>query len=517
MSAVLAGAPPSRPRRPGRDPRAVARELRVLLVFRLSAGGRDPRRSVALIVLLALGLGVGVPVGVAVWAPRGYVDDVIVLSPTLWTFVLVSSVVASLASAGGRELLPRREAVALPVSPTADQLGALLLTPLNVAWTVQAVGILGAAGYVVGFTPMLLTALPATLLWLVAATALAQLLGWMAELARTYAYGPALLRLGAGTAGMASLAVVVSGGAGAVLDDLPTTQVYVGSIATEAWRYAATQTAVAVVGLVSLVAAVPIAERLERRPTPTEAAGETRQRRRRDASDRRLSAAIVTDVRSILRSPPLRRGLVLLLATPVAVSLLLQLPWVGITILPALVASGAALMHGVNVVALDGRGALWRESLPHDPDTTLAGRLAALAVLCGGSASLLVLLAGLRAAPPSAGELVAAMVAVPVATAQVVSRCARWSTQNPYPADLRRARDTPAPPLAMARYSLQLSVATTLGALLVSTGAVLNSPQLSVALGALLILPSTVRLVRALRQHRRLGVRSRVAATVIGS
>ncbi len=202
--------------------------------------------------------------------------------------------------------------------------------------------------------------------------------------------------------------------------------------------------------LLAVVAAVPVADALVRRPTPLEQAGETRSRARTRAPAGGFRAAVRTDVRSILRSPPLRRGLVLLLATPVAVSLLLPLPWVGIAVLPALVASGAALMHGVNVVALDGRGALWRESLPHDPDVTFAGRLVALSVLCGGSAVLLVLLAGLRATPPTPGELTAAAVAVPVATAQVVSRCARWSVRHPYPADLRRGRDTPAPPVAMA-------------------------------------------------------------------
>ena len=41
------------------------------------------------------------------------------------------------------------------------------------------------------------------------------------------------------------------------------------------------------------------------------------------------------------------------------------------TILPGLVASGGALLFGVNAWCLDGRGLLWRENLPARPDAGL--------------------------------------------------------------------------------------------------------------------------------------------------
>ena len=41
-----------------------------------------------------------------------------------------------------------------------------------------------------------------------------------------------------------------------------------------------------------------------------------------------------------------------------------DLQWDMLTILPGLVASGGALLFGVNSWCLDGRGALWRDSLP---------------------------------------------------------------------------------------------------------------------------------------------------------
>ncbi len=127
------------------------------------------------------------------------------------------------------------------MSPAADQLGAIVLTPLNVAWTVQAVGLVAAAAYVVGAGPALPTALVATLLWLLCCTAVAQLLGWLAELVRTLRHGPGALRAAAAAGAAAVLVLVTTGRAGAVLDRLPTTVVYVGSVATDPWRYVVTQ------------------------------------------------------------------------------------------------------------------------------------------------------------------------------------------------------------------------------------------------------------------------------------
>ena len=56
---------------------------------------------------------------------------------------LVLAIFTAVASAGGREVIPREQAVAFPVSTTTDHLGALLLAPLNIAWIVQAWMLLG--------------------------------------------------------------------------------------------------------------------------------------------------------------------------------------------------------------------------------------------------------------------------------------------------------------------------------------------------------------------------------------
>ena len=82
--------------------------------------------------------------------------DVLVLLPSAFLSVLVISIVSAATSGGGRELLPRDQAVAFPVSPATDHLGALLMVPLNVAWLLQCWTVLGATSYAIGARPALI-------------------------------------------------------------------------------------------------------------------------------------------------------------------------------------------------------------------------------------------------------------------------------------------------------------------------------------------------------------------------
>lgn len=507
-----------RPAGPGRSPRRVLHEVVVLLGFRAGAGGRSPTRLLGVAVVLAVGVGLALPLAVARFAPRDLAGDVTLVSATLWAFVLLSTSLSAVASAGGREVLGRTQRAVLPVSPAADQLGALLLTPLNVAWSLQAVLLLSTTAYAVGWDPVLGRALLAAALWIAAATTTAQLLGWVAELARSHRLGVVALRVLATGACLGVGAVVLLADPGAVLDGLPTLWLFVGAVTGDLVRYAGTQVAVAALAVLTILAAVPVAERLAGRPPPVEATAETVRHARGRSPRGPFALAAHLDGRSVRRSPPLRRGLVLLLGVPLAAVALLPLPWTAVLVLPALVASGAALLHGVNLGALDGGGAQWRESLPWPPDPALTGRAAALAVVTGGAATGVALLAALRAAePPGPVQLITTGCAVLVATAQVVSWCLRWSLRRPFQAELRSARDTPAPPLAMARYSLVLSADTTLAALLLVAASTTGSTGVVLSVTVLLLVPCVVRLARAREDHRRPQVRARVAATVAGS
>ena len=119
--------------------------------------------------------------------------------------------------------------------------------------------------------------------------------------------------------------------------------------------------------------------------------------------------------------------------------------WASATILPGLVASGGALLFGVNAWCLDGRGLLWRESLPARPDQVFAARAIVLAEFVLVATLLTLALAAVRAGLPSPAELAAIVMLVAVVTVQVIAAAMRWSAQRPFPVDMRSARADPRP------------------------------------------------------------------------
>ena len=110
---------------------------------------------------------------------------------------------------------------------------------------------------------------------------------------------------------------------------------------------------------------------------------------------------------------PLRRGLAVLAVMPGLVAIAGNLQWEMLTILPGLVASGGALLFGVNSWCLDGRGALWRDSLPVDPRLVFASRAVVLVEVLLVASVGTVLMAALRAGLPTRPELVAVRAARP--------------------------------------------------------------------------------------------------------
>ena len=175
-----------------------------------------------------------------------------------------------------------------------------------------------------------------------------------------------------------------------------------------------------------------------------------------------LGLLIRADRASVWRSVPMRRGVLVLAVGPGLVAIFGDLPWASMTILPGLVASGGALLFGVNAWCLDGRGALWRENLPvarvgpvrrarlgahrvprrRVPDHDRARRAA-------------------RRDPRRRRSSSALVCTLLVVLLQVVGASMRWSLAHPYPVDLRSARATPAPPAAMVGYSARLATCTT--------------------------------------------------------
>ena len=117
-----------------------------------------------------------------------------------------------------------------PISPTTDHLGALLLSPLNIAWLLQAWTLLGTTAYALGHDLRLASAQIVVLLWIATATAISQAVAWGLESARRVPHGVVGIRaLVVGLLG-AVLGLQVSGNLLDLFDRIPTRQVVIGMV-----------------------------------------------------------------------------------------------------------------------------------------------------------------------------------------------------------------------------------------------------------------------------------------------
>lgn len=514
---------PTAPSWTERARRAVA-DVGPLLRFRAAALRGPARRRAAVVAGILLGCTIAaavVPAYVADAGQQGRAGELLLLLPSAYLGVLGIAIVSAAAAGGGRELLLRDEGVAFPVSPTTDHLGSLLLAPLNIAWLLQTWAVLGATAYAWGPERLGWVQLP-IVLWVLVATAVAQVLAWTYECVRRSRHGravtAAIVLCGIVLAG----AVVAAGRVTALLDQSPTIRLaLIGAAARDGrWGEYAVGVGVLVVALVAAVAlgAVP-AHRLARLPAREESALETshyaaRSTPRAWAADLRMLLRI--DRAGVWRSVPLRRGVAVLAVLPGGAALAGGLDWDTLLIMPGLVASGGALLFGVNAWCLDGAGGFWRETLPVRPGIALAARAVVLAEVLLVATAVTMLLAGLRAGPPTATELAALGCATAVIALMVTGRCLQWSVTSPYAADLRSARATPAPPVAMFGYSVRLAAVTTVVGLVFAGTARLDDWWVPVLLAVPFGCFGTLRLVRVARLWSEPAVRGRVVATVAG-
>ena len=496
--------------------RAVA-DTRELIAFRAGTV-RRPRAAGRFLAVL-LGLTAAAAVAPA-WAPGaagpGKAFGVLLVLPSMLAGFLALAIVSAVASGGGRELLARDSAVAFPVSPTTDHLGALVMAPLNIAWILQAWTLLGAGAYALGPAglPYLL---PATVLWIVAATAVAQVVAWTCEAVRRSRRGAWALRAVTGVVLALAVWLQVSGRLTDVFDAMPTRLIVTTSAAmTGGWTWAwpvlllVEAVLVVVAVLLGIVPAAATARRVPRDELRLESG--VHASRPMPGSD--LAMLVRIDRASIWRSVPMRRGLVVLALGPGAIAMAGGLTWSQITVLPGLVASGGALFFGVNAWCLDARGTLWRESLPVGPSAVFAARTWVLAEWLLLGALVTVVLASLRAGAPTASEATAIACTLVVVTAQVVAVAMGWAGRRPFSVDMRSARAIPAPPLVMVGYSTRLAISTTLTGLVFSALSMLPVPQASVLVAVVFLSWSGVRLVRAQRRWLEAPERARVVMTV---
>jgi hypothetical protein len=298
------------------------------------------------------------------------------------------------------------------------------------------------------------------------------------------------------------------------LDRMPTIWVVVGLIDGVSWRWLL----IIVVEVTLLAAAVGLgalpAHLAARRTPRDELRIESDTHPARPMPRSALAALVRTDRSSVWRAVPMRRGLAVLAGGPGVVAILSNLPWDVITVLPGLIASGGSLLFGINAWCLDGRGGLWRESLPVEPSAVFAARTLVLAEFLFVASAITIGLAALRAGVPSAPELSALVAVWVVVTVQVVAASLRWSEQRPLAVELRSARATPAPPLVMVGYSTRLAVSTTVTGLVFSGLTHLPDWRLAPIIAVPFLCWSSWRLLRTRRRWLDPVARARVVTLV---
>jgi hypothetical protein len=456
-------------------------------------------------------------------APPGRVSEVEGLLPVVYLLFFVGAVVAAVASAGGRELVPRAQLVAYPYSPVTDHLGTLLLAPMNLAWILQALGLAFLTGVVAPWGPGLLLTGAVAALWMAACTATAQVLAWLVELVRTARGGIWWLRAGmvllvAGAVRSATADVLVQ-----VLDRTPTRWVSDAAVLPDAGRPSAGVVAAGALALLAVAAVAAgawLRTRLERRPAPEQGGRDTVTYPPRvlPAVDRFWADVRVwrrVDWASVSRSPPLRRGLLVLLLVPAGGAVISDVAWPDVPLMTAVVAAAAGMLFGVNAFALDGSGAVWRQTLPVAPRVWVLARstvLAEVVLLTGG----IVTVAAVLGAPgrPTATTVTAVVLSWAAVGAQVVAQCLRWSLDRPYAVELRTPRDSPAPPAAMTGYSAKLVLAASVVGVALTLAARAPSPLWPVVVAIPSLLWSAVSLRRSVRRWEDPLERARVVAVV---
>ena len=451
-------------------------------------------------------------------APDGARSEVTLLAPTALIPMAVLAVLAPLVAGGGNELFPDDHLAAYPVSSRTLYAASLVLTPLNLAWVTQVIGLVGLAAFIAERGELVVLPVLTFLAYVVLVTVAGQAAGWWLTGVRQHRAGRVITWAAAAALGLGGVLMVSTGRLGVVLDNTPTTPVIVGALngSEGNWRpWILTTGVLLALSVLAYLVGARACDWALRQPGDATRRSETLRVTFRHRGGSARAQLLATDRASVWRSPSLRRGLLVLGILPGLVAAAAGLDWTSLVLLPALVAAGAGLLFGVNVFCLDGSGAVWLASNPGAAATLFwckaqvvaeGGLVAIAATVAAGS---------LRAdRAPTAGEAAAILACAATTLLLVLATCMRLSVDRPHRADLRGPRDTPAPPGAMAAYSVRLAVSATLTGMLFSALSGLSDWRWAAALALPLGLLSLRRLLSSARKWSDPAVRSRVVATV---
>ncbi len=444
--------------------------------------------------------------------------DFVVATPAVFLGFGVLSVITPLASAGGQELYPGEQLVAYPLRPGTQYLTGLAVLPLNLAWVSQLITLTAATALLVPFTWHALPGVALVLVYIAFITTLGQLVGWVVVGLRQTRAGRRLVWSAAGLLGLSVLVATKAIGAVGLLDRAPTFALVLALDQSANGIYgpwARLLVGFLIAATLCLVVGPRACAWALRRPGDAGTFRESRTLRVRRARRSMFAELLAVDRASVWRSSSLRRGALVLALFPGLAALSVGVSWTTLSILPGLVAAGAGLLFGVNVFCLDGTGAVWMASLPHDPALVVRAKTWVTAETCVACIAI-AMAAGLLGADgsPTGAQVSAMLGAVATATVSVVATCLTLSVSRPHKAELRGPRDTPAPPGAMAAYSARLAMGTTLTGLVFAGASRATSWLLPVLVALPILLLGVRRLLRIWRVWDEPVARARVVATV---
>ncbi|PZS32335.1 MAG: hypothetical protein DLM59_08360 [Pseudonocardiales bacterium] len=493
------------------------RQLRALVALRWQMV-RSTRTRRGLIVLAATMLLLITAVAlIGRLLPSGLAVNAALLTPTAYAGFAVLALVSPLAAGGGNELFPADQVSAYPIRPATMFLASLALAPLNLAWLSQVLLLTALTGGITTSAAGMPVALLTTYAYVTLVTVTGQALAWLVVGIRQSRTGRIGMWALAAAIGLTVGLVVQLGYTITVLDRLPTAAVAVtvlrgGSGAYLQWA----------AGFVPLLLGTVLAALLGTRACDWALRRPGSGTRRLDRTMRRRSPArsaflalLATDRRSVWRSTSLRRGALVLILLPAAAAFGLQVSWDSLVLLPGLVAAGSALLFGVNAFCLDASGAVWLASLPHRPDLAALAKAWIIGETCLLAITAVILGGVLRVQDaPTVAQITAVAATTVCCTLWVCATCLKLSVDRPHRADLRGARDAPAPPGSMAVYSARLALSTTLIGLTMSLAAAARVWTLPILVGLPILLLAVRSLLRNVRRYKNLEIRTRVIQTV---
>ncbi|MDT7570841.1 MAG: hypothetical protein QOE05_1015 [Actinomycetota bacterium] len=436
------------------------------------------------------------------------------LAPAAFLGFAVLAVIAPLTAGGGIEIVPSSQLVAYPVRPRTWFLGGLLLAPANLVWVVQLLVLAAETSYLTIEGNRLAGGLT-TCAYVVCLTIVGQAIAWGVVGLRQTRSGRRLV----GTllvAALVVIAVIVRGGFGHdALDASPTHSVVTAIEAGPGVRWLITTFGLVAASVIGLVLGAQACGWATSRPSDATTTGTSVAVRRRAARRSAYAELVAVDRASVWRASALRRGGLVLAVLPGVAAIGAAVPWQSLVVLPGLVSAGAGLLFGINAFSLDGSGAVWLASLPHDPRLLARAKLRVLVETVAASI-VVVLVAGSLRSPgtPTPAQLTAIFASAFACGAVVVATCMALSVRQPHRADLNGPRDAVAPPGALTLASARLALPAGLIGFAIEGSSHADMWWVPLAAAAPIVALALLSLQRSLARYADPRVRARIVQTV---